>query len=64
MARGKRKIIDEDEDLDIDIDEYGGIRPEYEVLVKKCLCGFRGELIPDGNGYACADCGYLLINSR
>jgi hypothetical protein len=60
---GKILFDDNDDFADIDIDEYGGIRnkDEYEVIVKKCLCGYRGELLPDIGGFCCASCGYLLI---
>lgn len=57
----------EDDDIfgDIDIDEYGGIRSkeEYETIVKKCYCGFKGELVPDVGGFCCQSCGYLLVET-
>lgn len=60
----KRSLF-EDDDLDSDMDEFGGIRyNDYEVIIKKCKCGFKGELDPDPFGYACKNCGHVLIESR
>lgn len=51
-----------------DESDYGveGFEDEYveEAVVKRCHCGFKGSLVPDPGGLACANCSYLLVESR
>lgn len=61
-----KKLFDDTDNFgDTDVDEYGGIKePDYyEAIVKKCFCGYKGELIPDIGGFCCESCGYLLIEN-
>lgn len=60
MPKDKNSLFDED---DLSLDEF----EEYEEVkvIKRCHCGHKGELVPDHNGYKCANCDYLLVdNSR
>ena len=54
----KHSLFDEDDF------GYEGFEDEYEEekVVKRCNCGYKGELVPDVNGFRCANCDYLLID--
>ncbi len=55
------KRVDEEELTADDVDSSIYMEYTEESPVKKCYCGHKGPLEPDLRGFACSNCGYLLI---
>ena len=44
-----------------DIDHLTDEFDNRKALKKKCLCGYRGALEQNPDGWTCPNCGYLLV---
>ena len=61
---GRRKDETVGSFLDSFIEDVSHLTDDYDYqqnVVRKCHCGYRGELQHMPEGWECPNCGYLLV---